>query len=126
MSASPIPTSAKGAASKASHVFTTYILPIAAFGCGYFAGVMLFAPLAAWIAEIAAEGSTTTGTTFDIASAFGGHRNGIAIITALVIAGIGFYLVKDGQPWVSVGLFMLGAALSIGIKGLKGQSLAGA
>ena len=122
----PIPSSAKGAASKASHVFTTYILPIAAFGAGYFSGVMLFAPVAAWIAEIAAEGATTTGTQIDLASAFGGHRNGIAIITALVVAGIGFYAMKASGLWVSVGLFMLGAALAIGVKGLKGQSLAGA
>ena len=126
MSVSPIPGSAKGAASKASHVFTTYILPVAAFGAGYFAGVMLFAPLAAWIAEVAAEGATTTGTTIDLASAFGGHRNGIAIITALVVAGIGFYAMKGSGVWISVGLFLLGAGLSIGVKGLKGQSLAGA
>jgi len=125
MSATSIPTSAKGAASKASSVFTTYVLPIAAFGAGYFAGVALFAPLAAWIASIAAEGSTTTGTTFDLSSAFGAGRNGIAILTALVLAGIGFYMVKDGQPWVTIGLFMLGASLAIAVKGMKGMSLAG-
>jgi len=120
-----IPESAKGAASKAGHVFTTYILPLAAFGAGYFAGVVVFQPLAGWIAEIAAESGSTAGTTLDIASAFGGSRNGVALVLSLILAGIGFYMVKDGQPWVTVGLFLLGAALAIGIKGMKGQSLVG-
>lgn len=125
MSTSAIPSSAKGYAAKASSAFTTYILPIAAFGAGYFAGVALFSPLAAWIASAANEGSTSAGTTFDLSSAFGAQRNGVAIITALVLAGVGFYCIKDGQPWVSIGLFLLGAALAIGVKGMKGVSLQG-
>jgi len=108
---------------KGKEIFKAYIAPAGAFAIGFFSAKMLFGWVAGGIAEVASEASSTQAT-IDVSSMFGSGRNGILIMTSMILAGIGFYFLKDGEWMMCLGLFLLGAALSTGIDGIKGKSWA--
>lgn len=111
----------KAAGTKGKEIFKAYILPVGAFAIGFFSAKMFFGWAAGSIAEVASEASSTQAT-IDFSSMFGSGRNGILMILAMVLTGVGFYFLKDGEWMMSLGLFFLGAGLATAIDGIKGKS----
>lgn len=111
--------------STGKHVFQTYILPLGAFAVGLFSARMFFGWAAQSLAEVVSEASTTGGLSIDISTMFGSTRNGVLILLALILAGVGFWLYRDGMMMKTAALFVLGSALGTAWAGFKNATWSG-
>ena len=99
----------QGTVAKTEGIFERIVLPGLSVVAGWFAGPVVFAPLEDKIGSIDANGDGIS----DLDKAFGDKYNGSKVIAGTVVALIGFSVLKMGGFLRYLGLFFVGAALSM-------------
>jgi hypothetical protein len=80
--------------------------------------------LAEAMSSVTAQGGSVTAQV-NVSTMFGSGRNGILIILAIILGGIGTMFLKDGWWMVSIAMFLFGAALRTGWMGISHQTWGG-